>query len=716
MSYIESEAKMEERLIEQLKGIGYKYCDVKNEKDLESNLREMLVKQNNVELSDNEFKQILIQINKGDVFDKAETLRGWILYKKDDGTTAHVQLFDTKDWCKNQFQVANQIEVEGRRKNRYDVTILINGLPLIQVELKRRGMEIKEAFNQVNRYHRDSYKGLFEYIQIFIISNGVNTKYYSNHRGQSFKQTFYWLDEKNNYIKDIKYFAETFLEPCTISKMIARYVVLHQSDRMLLVLRSYQYHAVERMIRHAAESKKNGYIWHTTGSGKTLTSFKASQILEKMGNIDRVVFVVDRKDLDYQTVKEFNAFAENSVDGTDKTDTLVKQFENPNTKLIVTTLQKLNVAISRQKHLESMNAVKDKRTIFIFDECHRSQFGDTHTKIKEFFTNHQMFGFTGTPIFGENATGIRTTKDLFDEMLHKYIITDAIAAENVLRFSVEYIGRYDREKKSNANIDIKVEDIDTKEVLESEDRINKITKHIVENHKRKTHNKDFTAIFCVDSISMLKKYYTAFKKIDHDLNIATIFSYSVNEEDVDADGIMDDTLKMQDENAEQNQQSRDFLDNCIKEYNDKFKTNYSTESNLFYGYYKNIAKRVRDREIDILLVVNMFLTGFDSKSLNTLYVDKTLKYHGLLQAFSRTNRILNEKKSQGNIVCFRNLKKNVDSAITLFSDGNPIESVIVEPYEQLIEKFNELIKELDKVDAHSKSETDQKAFIELLEK
>jgi type I restriction enzyme, R subunit len=561
-------------------------------------------------------------------------------------------------------------------------------------------MELKEAFNQTHRYSKHSYasgSGLFQYIQLFVISNGVNTKYYANNRKQSFKQTFFWADETNANITKLESFADAFLEPCHIAKMITRYIVLNETDKMLMALRPYQYYATEAIIDRVKNTDKNGYIWHTTGSGKTLTSFKTSQILTRMPEVDKVVFVVDRKDLDYQTTKEFNSFSKGSIDGTDNTGALVKQLLGE-PKLIVTTIQKLNTAIPKDRYLAEMVPIQGKKIIFIFDECHRSQFGDTHKRIVKFFTNKQMFGFTGTPILAENNNGGKTTKDLFEDCLHKYVITDAIRDENVLRFSVEYVGKYKQKDGVNTNLDIEVEDIDTKELLEDPKRLGKITDYIIAQHNIKTHNRYFTGMFCVNSVETLIKYYELFRDRKnaglHDLRIATIFSYGANEDDKDTNGIIDD-INLDIPANEVNTYSRDKLEEFIGDYNTMYGTAFSTkDSTLFYNYYNDIAKKVKERQIDILLVVNMFLTGFDSKTLNTLYVDKNLKYHGLVQAFSRTNRILDEKKSAGNIVCFRNLKKATDEAIMLFSNKEAIDVVILEPLEIYIKKFNDALTRL----------------------
>jgi type I restriction enzyme R subunit len=626
--------------------------------------------------------------------------------KRDDGSTTYIEFLDLANWCQNEFQVTNQISAEGTYKNRYDVTILINGLPLVQIELKRRGLELKEAFNQTNRYQRHSYTssyGLFNYIQLFVISNGVNTKYYANNRRQSFKQTFYWTDADNTRISQLSEFTDIFLDRCHVSKMICQYTVMHQTDKVLMVLRPYQYYAAEAIIDRVKNSTRNGYIWHTTGSGKTLTSFKTSQILVNMPNIHKVVFVVDRKDLDYQTTKEFNSFSAGSIDGTDNTAALVRQFSD-NTKLIVTTIQKLNSAISKRYHASKMDLLKDKKMVFIFDECHRSQFGDTHKRIREFFNNVQMFGFTGTPIFKENAIkndlGKRTTKDLFDEQLHNYVITDAIRDENVLKFAVEYVGKYKQKPDSKNNLDIDVEAIDTSELLESEQRLRKIADYVIAHHGRKTHNRNFTAMMCVGNVSSLIKYYEIFKRKkeagEHKLKIGTIFSYGVNEDDPDADGSYMFQEPEPGTDVEQvSPLSRDKLEAFIGDYNSLFNTKFTTkDSQSFYNYYNDIARRVKNKEVDLLLVVNMFLTGFDSPWLNTLFVDKNVRYHGLVQAYSRTNRILNEMKSQGNIVVFRNLKQATDDAIILFANKEAIEEVIVEPLEVTVEQFNEGVQKL----------------------
>lgn len=695
------EQVLENNLIKQLKELGHSYVAIKDEKELYKNLKSQLEKHNKTTFSDNEFNKILIHLSKGNIFDKAKTLRDKYDLKKDDNTTFYVEFINQDFWCQNEFQVANQITIEGSYKNRYDVTILINGIPMVQIELKRRGIELKEAFNQVNRYHKHSFSaanGLFQYVQIFVISNGVNTKYYANNPRQSFKQTFYWSDEKNKNITQLEQFTVRFLDPCHIGKMITKYVVLHESDNILMVMRPYQYYAVEAIIDRVKNSTKNGYIWHTTGSGKTLTSFKTSQILTHNPKIHKVVFVVDRQDLDEQTVREFNSFQKDSIDGTENTKMLVKQLAD-DTKLIVTTIQKLNNAVSTSKFRDKIKHLEDKKIVFIFDECHRSQFGKTHKSITKFFANHQLFGFTGTPIFVKNAISKesikQTTEKLFNECLHQYVITDAIRDENVLKFSIEYYG--DMKRKENESEDIDVEAIDKKEVMESPVRVSKIVDFIINNHARKTQNRHFTAILCVSSVDVLIKYYDRLKELKeegkHNLNVATIFSFNANEEDKDANGLIQE--EDYNDNKPVNKHSRDKLDEYISEYNKKYKTKFSTkDSEQFFNYKKDISKRVKSREIDILLVVNMFLTGFDSKTLNTLYVDKNLKYHGLIQAYSRTNRVLDEKKSQGNIVVFRNLKQATDDAVGLFSDKNALGTIVLEPYEEYIKRINKAYKDL----------------------
>ncbi|MET4014909.1 HsdR family type I site-specific deoxyribonuclease, partial [Mucilaginibacter sp. UYP25] len=492
----QSEQILEEQLITNLKKLGYQYVLLSNESALVQNLKSQLEKHNNIYFSIAEFDKVLNILNKGTIFEKAKTLRQKQHIVRDNGENFYFEFLNTDHWCQNQYQVTNQVTQEGKYVNRYDVTLLVNGLPLVQIELKRRGLELKEAFNQLNRYQRHSFNAnyaLYQYVQVFVISNGVNSKYFANNRYQDFKQTFYWTDKENKRLTNIlSDFTDAFLEPCHISKMICKYIVLNEANKIPMILRPYQYYAVEALIERVKISNKNAYVWHTTGSGKTLTSFKASQILMNLPQVHKVVFVVDRKDLDYQTAKEFNSFQEGSIDGADNTNNLVKQFtdtysdkkgEHKSSKLIITTIQKLNTAISKLRYESKMADLKDKRIVFIFDECHRSQFGETHQRIKSYFNNSQLFGFTGTPIFADNANknelGKRTTKDLFEDCLHKYVITDAIRDENVLKFSVEYVGRYTHKDGRETAIDIEVEDIDTRELMEDENRLTKITDYII---------------------------------------------------------------------------------------------------------------------------------------------------------------------------------------------------------------------------------------------
>ena len=716
------ELVLENELVAQLIGQDYTQVAVTDEATMLANLKAQLEALNATTLTAGEFTKVLHHLGKSSgVFAKAKILRDRMKLEKENGRTVYLEFLDSVNPLRNRYQVTQQVVVEGSYKNRYDVTILINGLPLVQIELKRRGLEMKEAFNQIQRYQKHSFwsgQGLFHFVQLFVISNGVNTKYYANARRQSFKQTFYWAAEDNKTIRELPAFTTAFLNREHVGTMIGKYIVLNETDKILMVLRPYQYYAAERMVervKHPPEVDANGYVWHTTGSGKTLTSFKAAQIITGLPGVYKVVFCVDRKDLDYQTIKEFNGFSKGSVDSTNDTKKLVQQFTD-DTKLIVTTLQKLNTAISKPQYLAQMEKLRDERIIFIFDECHRSQFGDTHKRIIAFFRNHQMFGFTGTPIFAENALAKdgkkHTTKELFHHKLHSYVITDAIKDENVLKFAVEYVGRYKKKPGTATEVDIEVEGIDTKELMESPARLEKITDYIIDHHAVKTRNKEFTAMFCVSSVDVLIKYYELFaaRKKDgkHKLKVATIFSYTSNEEDKDADGILDEGGEIiGGEGGDPH--TREKLDGFISDYNGMFGTNYSTnDTQSFYNYYQDIAKKVKERKVDILLVVNMFLTGFDSKTLNTLYVDKTLRFHGLVQAYSRTNRILNEVKSQGNIVVFRNLKQRTDEAIALFSNVKAKEEIFVPPYEEYVKKFNEVVVELLKVTPTVKSVRDLK--------
>lgn len=715
---IQSEAILENNLIKQLIGLGYQSVQIHDADAFLANLKTQLEVFNKTTFTTKEFDGILNHLAKGNVFEKAKTLRDRFQFTKEDGTACYVRFFNNEDWTLNHYQVTNQVQQQGSFLNRYDVTLLVNGLPLVQIELKRSGIEIKEAFNQINRYQNHSFwsnHGLFQYVQLFVISNGVNTKYLANNALQSVLQTYYWADVTNKNMTELSAFASAFLHTHFLGKFISHYVVMNETFKSMMVLRPYQYYAVETIIKQVESSNNNGYIWHTTGSGKTLTSFKASQIIMDLPQVHKVVFVVDRKDLDYQTMKEFNNFKKDSVDVTDNTKSLVDQLTDSNSPLVLTTIQKLNNAISKRHYESKLTNLRDKKVVFIFDECHRSQFGFTHSKITEYFTNAQLFGFTGTPIFAENANknelGKRTTKDLFGDCLHKYVITDAIRDQNVLKFGIEYIGKY--KQKSNTFIDIEVEDIDRAEVINDEKRLEKIADYIIHYHNQKTFNKAYSALFAVNSIETLIKYYDIFKRKklanEHDLRIATIFTYGANEEDKDAQDYLpedDDWNIAAEEPAKyKSSHTRDKLEAYIGDYNAMFNTSFTTKDNLaFENYFKDISKRLKDREkksfddekdrLDLVIVVNMMLTGFDAKKLNTLYVDKNLKYHGLIQAYSRTNRILGEQKSQGNILCFRNLKFATDEAITMFSNKDAVEEIILPPYGVIVQKFKAALQTL----------------------
>ena len=677
----ESEAMLEEKLIKHLELLGYTRITLKNIEDVKENFRKQVNTHNEEELkgkelSDREFDKLYTMITGKGVFASSKILREKQCLERDNGEKIYIELFNTRQWCKNIYQVSNQItSITGEKETRYDVTLFINGLPLIQIELKARGKTLKEAVNQIERYRRTSYKELYKFIQIYVVSNGVNTKYFANTDGEiSFGYTFFWTDETNNRISNLSEFSMYFLEKCFVSKMIARYMVINETDKQLMVMRPYQVYAVEALVNQAKETNNNGYIWHTTGSGKTLTSFKASQILANEPDIKQVFFLVDRKDLDTQTYDEFNKFEPGSVDFTNSTYKLVKNIEDSSKPLIITTIQKMANAINNPRYSKLMEKYRDEKVVCIIDECHRSQFGDMHKAIKMHFNKAQYFGFTGTPRFPDNKSQDgRTTADIFEKCLHKYLLKDAINDGNVLGFSVDYY------KTIDANLDnidyVEVEGINTEEAYMADERIENITEGILTMHPLKTNDMTYTAIFATASIPQLIKYYDCFKKKKTDLKVVAIFTYGPNE---DYEG--KDELSCQ------------SLERIIKDYNKMFETNYSI--NTFDGYFKDVSKRVKNAEIDILIVVNMFLTGFDSKKLNTLYVDKSLKYHDLIQAFSRTNRVEKATKTQGNIVSFRTTKKAVDNAIRIFSDTSDPDEVLLKSYEYYKGKFIEVAKQL----------------------
>ena len=681
MAVYESEAKLELRMAEQLKKQGYEYVEINDVVALEKNFRNQINKHNKVELkgkdlSDKEFEKLMIKISGKSIFQSAKELRQKQDIVRDDGTVVYIELFNTKEWCKNIFQITHQTTVEGKYTNRYDVTILINGLPLVQIELKRRGIDMKEAFDQIKRYKNHSFTGLYRYIQLFIISNGIDTKYFANGDQElNYGFTFYWTDVNNDRITNLEQFCTFFLERCHVAKMIARYMIINETDKLLLVMRPYQVYAVENIVDRAINTNNNGYIWHTTGSGKTITSFKTSQILSLEPSINQVFFLVDRKDLDKQTLDEFNKFDPGCVDMTNETFKLVQQIKDSSKPLIITTIQKMANACSNPRYASVMEKYKNKKTIFIIDECHRSQFGDMHKQIANTFTNAQYFGFTGTPRFKENKSQDgRSTADIFEKCLHTYLIKDAIKDGNVLGFSVDYI------KTINSNTkeydDEMVEGIDTDEVFLDDQRISLIAQHIIDHHNIKTRDRKYNALFAVSSIPILIKYYDKFKSLNHNLKIGTIFTYGANE------------------NLDKKQEhSRDTLERYIQDYNKMFGTNFTTHN--FDSYFRDICKKIKNTEIDIVIVVDMLLTGFDAKRLNTLYVDKPLKYHSLIQAFSRTNRVESETKPHGNIICYDIPNKyTVDEAVKLFSLTDNIDQVIKEPYEVYLNKYIKAVRKL----------------------
>lgn len=720
----QSEAALEKEFIRLLQGQGYEYIQVRSEAELIQNLRHQLEALNRMTFTEEEwnrfFKNNLAGANEG-IVEKTRKIQSDHVQplQRDDGTSKNVYLLDKKNIHNNRLQVLNQYEEDqGKRNTRYDVTILVNGLPLVHVELKRRGVPIREAFNQIKRYQRDSFwagSGLYEYIQIFVISNGTHTKYYSNttrnshvkelsqSRGKgkktsnSFEFTCFWSDGNNKIISDLVDFTKTFLSKHTLLNVLTRYCVFTAED-LLLVMRPYQIAATERILNRIEIStnyKKvgtidaGGYIWHTTGSGKTLTSFKTAQLASQLPYVDKVLFVVDRKDLDYQTMKEYDRFEKGAANGNSNTAILQKQLESKDCHIIITTIQKLDIFIRKNKR----HPVFQEHVVLIFDECHRSQFGDMHQAITQAFRNYHLFGFTGTPIFSVNAGSsgkphMRTTAQAFGDKLHTYTIVNAIDDGNVLPFRIDYINTI----KEKAYIeDAKVRGIDIEKALGDPERVRQVVEYTLEHFDQKTKRSSyyslkgqrvagFNAIFAASSIPMAMKYYTEFQRQlaeqKRDLTIATIFSFGANEEDPE------DTLAEEGFDTEAlDQTSRDFLDSAIQDYNKRFQVNFDTSSNKFQNYYKDLSMRVKNREVDLLIVVNMFLTGFDATTLNTLWVDKNLKMHGLIQAFSRTNRILNSVKTYGNIVCFRNLQTATEEAIALFGDKDATGTVLLKDYD-----------------------------------
>jgi type I restriction enzyme R subunit len=729
----QSETELEREFIRLLTAQGYEHLPVHNEAVLLDNLRRQLETLNRFTFSDSEWAQFFeTRIAKANesVIEKTRKIQDdhVQILRRDDGTTKNVYLIDKKDIHNNRLQVINQYEEPGgTHETRYDVTILVNGLPLVHVELKRRGVAIREAFNQIKRYQRDSFwaaSGLYEYVQIFVISNGTHTKYYSNttrdrhikeigeggrHKSKktsnSFEFTSFWADANNKIIADLADFTKTFFSKHTILSILTRYCVF-TSEEMLLVMRPYQIAATERILsritissnyKQTGTTDAGGYIWHTTGSGKTLTSFKTAQLATRLDGVKKALFVVDRKDLDYQTMKEYDRFEKGAANSNTSTRILQKQLEDPNARIIITTIQKLDVFVSRIKE----HRVFKQHIVLIFDECHRSQFGDMHAKIIKAFKNYHIFGFTGTPIFAANAGAggnplLQTTEQAFGDKLHTYTIVDAINDGNVLPFRIDFVNTV---KMADGIEDAKIRAIDAEKAMSSPERIREVVAYILEHFDQKTKRSayyslkgqrvaGFNSIFAVASIPMAMKYYTEFKRQmlekNRSLAVATIYSFSVNEDNPE-DALPDEGF----DNDRLDKSSRDFLDAAIADYNKTFSVNFDTSADKFQNYYKDLSQRVKNREVDLLIVVNMFLTGFDATTLNTLWVDKNLRQHGLIQAFSRTNRILNSVKTFGNIVCFRDLKQATDDAIALFGDKEAGGIVLLKAYNDYYNGYDE---------------------------
>jgi type I restriction enzyme R subunit len=685
---MKTEQQIENELLKKLESMNYSFLKLNHDSDLKNNLKVQLEKINKTQFSDFEFESIFRELTKtNNLLDKHELIINQkISFKNDKNENQYIDIFN-KEFCKNIFQVTHQLS---RQKNRYDVIILINGFPIIQIELKNNNVELKSAFEQIKRYKKQSLdSGLTAFLKIFIVSNSVDTFYFANNNKLN-ENLFEWRNKDNKKLSNLNDFVEDFLEIKTISKIINSITLVKD---VFYILRYYQFYAIEAIDEKIKTNNGNGYIWHTTGSGKTLTSFIAAK---KISKSYKTIFAVDRKDLDMQTIQEFNKFG-GDLDPVKNSYDLVNMLLDDNVKLIVTTIQKLNIAI--QKNSEKLNKIRNEKIVFIFDECHRSQFGDSHKRINNFFVNNQMIGFTGTPIFVENANGKRTTKDLFGNCLHKYVITNAIAQRNVLRFLIEYIGKYTKKETDTFDLDIEIEaDLNNKELMSSESRLNKIVDHILLNYNLKTMNKKYNSIFAVSDIDTLIKYYDIFKDKKHNLKIAAIFSASDNDEAFDEDEYFDN----------KNITNKDKLAECINDYNKMFDKSLSI--NELDDYHKTITNDFKNNKIDVLLVVNMFLTGFDSKNLNTLYLDKNLQHHGLIQAFSRTNRVSDQNKTHGNIVSYRNIKKQTDDAIALFSDENAKEIIFLEPFYVAKQNFDKSYNELIEFSLEYKIEENQDVF------
>jgi len=713
----QSEAELEESMIKNLVQQGYEKFNGKTSDDLYKNLKIQIEKLNKVTFTDEEWKRFLTEYldspNDG-MIEKTRKIQENHIYDFifDDGHLKNIKIIDKKNIHNNFLQVTNQIRQEGTHNNRYDVTILVNGLPLVHIELKKRGVNLHEAFNQIHRYSKESFNAensLYKYVQIFVISNGTYTRYFANTTAQNknhYEFTCEWADAKNRVIRDLEDFTATFFEKRTMLEVLTKYYVF-DSNNTLLIMRPYQIAATERILwktessfqsRKAGKIEAGGFIWHTTGSGKTLTSFKTAKLVTELDYIDKVFFVVDRKDLDYQTMKEYQKFQPDSVNGSKDTKELKRSIEKQDNKIVVTTIQKLNEFVKKNSNHE----IYDKHCVIIYDECHRSQFGDAQKNIRKSFKHYYQFGFTGTPIFPENALGVETTAGIFGAQLHSYVITDAIRDEKVLKFKVDYNDIRPKFKSAESETDEKKIKAIEKKMLLHPERISEITEYILKVYNTKTHRNEqydlkhrrligFNAMFAVQSVEAAKLYYEEFKKQQRDiseekrLKIATIYSFTANEEQNAIGDIPDENF----EPGAMDSSSKEFLDKVISDYNGYFKTNYSTNGKEFQNYYKDLSQKVKDKEIDLLIVVGMFLTGFDAPTLNTLFVDKNLRYHGLIQAFSRTNRILNKVKTFGNIVCFRNLEKATEDAIKTFGDENSVNVILEKSYDEYINGFTD---------------------------
>ena len=713
----QSEAELEESMIKNLVLQGYEKFNGKTSDDLYKNLKIQIEKLNKVTFTDEEWKRFLAEFldspNDGMIEKTRKIQENHIHdFTFDDGHLQNIKIIDKKNIHNNFLQVTNQVRQEGTHNNRYDVTILVNGLPLVHIELKKRGVNLHEAFNQIHRYSKESFNAensLYKYVQIFVISNGTYTRYFANTTAQNknhYEFTCEWADAKNRVIRDLEDFTATFFEKRTMLEVLTKYCVF-DSNNTLLIMRPYQIAATERILwkiessfqsRKAGKIEAGGFIWHTTGSGKTLTSFKTAKLATELDYIDKVFFVVDRKDLDYQTMKEYQKFQPDSVNGSKDTKELKRSIEKQDNKIVVTTIQKLNEFVKKNSNHE----IYDKHCVIIYDECHRSQFGDAQKNIRKSFKHYYQFGFTGTPIFPENALGVETTAGIFGAQLHSYVITDAIRDEKVLKFKVDYNDIRPKFKSAESETDEKKIKAIEKKMLLHPERISEITEYILKVYNTKTHRNEqydlkhrrligFNAMFAVQSVEAAKLYYEEFKKQQRDiseekrLKIATIYSFSANEEQNAIGDIPDENF----EPGVMDSSSKEFLDKVISDYNGYFKTNYSTNGKEFQNYYKDLSQKVKDKEIDLLIVVGMFLTGFDAPTLNTLFVDKNLRYHGLIQAFSRTNRILNKVKTFGNIVCFRNLEKATEDAIKTFGDENSVNVILEKSYDEYINGFTD---------------------------